>query len=146
LVDIKSNKDRQHACLAYLESTKTSWSKVHASSALLIQKVLSQILLSAIYAMLGKRHQTAVQHAKIVQLVRLLPVAKAVVQENIVATTIQLLHVWIAELVRTMLKQINLAAYRVFLESTKTKKEKLNASSVMVASIVVPRMLCVKVA
>ena len=85
----------------------------------------------------GKHQTLLVPRAKIAQLVKLLPVAKVAVQGNIVATTIQLLHVWIADLVRTMLKQINPAAYRVFPESTKTKKGKPNASSAMVVSIVV---------
>jgi hypothetical protein len=61
-------------------------------------------------AILGKHQLQEVPRAKIAQLVKLLPVAKVAVQGNIVATTIQLLHVWIAELVRTMLKQINPAA------------------------------------
>jgi hypothetical protein len=69
------------------------------------------MLQRVVYHVLQGKHQRLwAPRAKIVQLVRLLPVAKAVVQENIVATTIQLLHVWIAELVRTILKQINLAA------------------------------------
>jgi len=97
-------------------------------------------------AILGKHQLQEVPRAKIAQLVKLLPVAKVAIQGNTVATAIQLLHVWTVKLVCTILKQINPAACRVFLESTKTKKGKPNASSVMVASIVVSKMLCVKIA
>jgi hypothetical protein len=92
----------------------------------------------AVYHVLqGKHQRLLVPRAKIAQLGKRLPAAKVAVEENTVVTAIQLLHAWAVTLACTTLKQINPAAYRVFLESTKTKKGKPNASSAMVVSIVV---------
>ena len=75
--------------------------------------------------------------AKIAQLGQRLLAVNLVLKEHIVVIAIQQLNVWSVQLVSTTLKQIKPAAYRVFLESTKTKQDSQNASSALVERTVV---------
>ena len=101
----------QHALHVFLARVKVKVGKLLAMTVVLDSIVAATTMRRAVYHVLqGKHQRLLVPRAKIAQLVKLLPVAKVADQGNIVATTIQLLHVWTVELVRTLLKQINLAA------------------------------------